>query len=164
MPTKTLQANRNVPLPPRKIESGTFFFTLALADRQSDLLVSQVDRLRRSYQIMQQRLARACMAESGCQHTSHNHNVAILFSMVPVNLTVPLEDFLMGKRTCDSGLDDRGRDHDGEIRHKRRDTLVGTLRQTYGADFAKGYRSDAKLGTVLEGEGADTLSELLKRR
>ncbi len=70
----------------------------------------------------------------------------------------------MGKRTCDSGLDDRGRDHDGEIRHKRRDTLVGTLRQTYGADFAKGYRSDAKLGTVLEGEGADTLSELLKRR
>jgi putative transposase len=39
-----------------KIEGGTFFFTLALADRRSDLLVSQVDRLRRSYRIMQQRL------------------------------------------------------------------------------------------------------------
>jgi putative transposase len=39
-----------------KIEGGTFFFTLALADRRSDLLVRHVDRLRRSYRIMQQRL------------------------------------------------------------------------------------------------------------
>jgi REP-associated tyrosine transposase len=31
-----------------KIEGGTFFFTLALADRRSDLLVSHIDRLRRS--------------------------------------------------------------------------------------------------------------------
>jgi hypothetical protein len=70
----------------------------------------------------------------------------------------------VGKKTCDTGLDDRCRDRDGEIRHKRRDTHVGTLRETYGADFARGYRSDAKLGTVLENERAHTLSELLKRR
>jgi hypothetical protein len=69
----------------------------------------------------------------------------------------------MGKRSCDTGLDNRCRDSDGEIRHKRSDTLVGTLRQTYGQDFAKGYRSDAKLGTVLDLERAATLSELLKR-
>jgi hypothetical protein len=68
------------------------------------------------------------------------------------------------KKSCDSGLDNRCRDNDGEIRHKRSDTLVGTLRGTYGADFAKGYRSDAKLGTLLENERAHTLSELLKRR
>jgi hypothetical protein len=38
----------------------------------------------------------------------------------------------MPKRDCNSGLDNRCRDNDGEIRHKRSDTLVGTLRQTYG--------------------------------
>jgi hypothetical protein len=66
-------------------------------------------------------------------------------------------------KDCKTGLDNRCRDNDGEIRHKRSDTLVGTLRETYGSDFAKGYRSDAKLGTVLDREGADTLSELLKK-
>ena len=70
----------------------------------------------------------------------------------------------MAGRDCKTGLDNRCRDGDGEIRHKRRDTLVGTLRDTYGPDFAKGYRSDAKLGTVLDSEGAHTLSDLLKRR
>jgi hypothetical protein len=70
----------------------------------------------------------------------------------------------MAKQDCDTGLDSRCRDSDGEIRHKRSDTLVGTLRQTYGDDFAKGYRSDAKLGTVLDRERAVTLSDLLKRR
>jgi hypothetical protein len=70
----------------------------------------------------------------------------------------------MSKKDCDTGLDNRCRDNDGEIRHKRSDTLVGTLRGTYGPDFAQGYRSDAKLGTVLKNERADTLSELLKRR
>ena len=67
-------------------------------------------------------------------------------------------------RDCKTGLDDRCRDRDGEIRHKRSDTLVGTLRETYGSDFVKDYRSDAKLGTVLDREGVDTLSDLLKKR
>ena len=67
-------------------------------------------------------------------------------------------------RDCKTGLDDRCRDRDGEIRHKRSDTLVGTLRESYGSDFAKGYRSDTKLGTVLDREGANTLSDLLKKR
>ena|SRR5215470_16354399 len=69
----------------------------------------------------------------------------------------------MGNKSCDTGLDNRCRDNNGEIRHKRSDTLVGTLRSTYGSDFAKGYRSDAQLGTVLKQENASTLSELLKR-
>jgi hypothetical protein len=69
----------------------------------------------------------------------------------------------MSRRDCNSGLDDRCRDEDGEIRHKRRDTLVGTLRKTYGVEFAKGHRSDAELGTVLDHEGVDTLSQLLKQ-
>ena len=36
----------------------------------------------------------------------------------------------------------------GEIREKRGDTLVRTLRQEYGNGFADGFRSDAKLETV----------------
>lgn len=69
----------------------------------------------------------------------------------------------MAKKHFPTGLDGRMRDEDGEIRHKRRDTLVKTLRKTYGPEFAKGYRSDAQLGTVLDKEGAETLDELLKK-
>ena len=61
------------------------------------------------------------------------------------------------------GLDERHRDKDGEIRHKRSDTLVRTLRAEYGDGVAKGYRSDAQLGTVLKNEGLNSLSELLKK-
>jgi hypothetical protein len=61
------------------------------------------------------------------------------------------------------GLDGRMRDQDGEIRRKRSDTLVGTLRDQYGAGFAAGYRADAKLGTVLKREGVDSLDQLLKK-
>ncbi len=61
------------------------------------------------------------------------------------------------------GLDGRQRDADGEIRQKRNDTLVGTLRQTYGPNFAPDYRSDTKLGTVLRKEHVATLDQLRKR-
>ena len=52
-----------------------------------------------------------------------------------------------------TGLDGRQRDENGQIREKRGDTLVGTLRREYGEDFAKGYRSDTKLQTVREATG-----------
>lgn len=61
------------------------------------------------------------------------------------------------------GLDGRMRDSDGEIRQKRSDTLVGTLRKEYGDGFAAGYRSDTKLGTVLKREGVETLDQLRKK-
>jgi len=70
----------------------------------------------------------------------------------------------MAKAPKHPGLDSRSRNEDGEIRKKRSDTLVGTLRDEYGQDFAKGYRSDTKLRTVLEREGLDDLSQLLKRK
>lgn len=69
----------------------------------------------------------------------------------------------MAKKHCDSGLDDRCRDRDGSIRQKRGDTLVGTLRQTYGDDFAAGKRSDMRLDTLLDQERAISLTELLRR-
>jgi hypothetical protein len=63
-----------------------------------------------------------------------------------------------------TGLDNRMRDHNGEIRQKRSDTKVETLRKTYGDDFASGYRSDAHLGTVLKREGVESLDQLLKKK
>jgi hypothetical protein len=60
------------------------------------------------------------------------------------------------------GLDNRTRDDDGEIRQKRGDTLVRTLRQTYGPDFASGVRSDMRLDTLRERVGEESLSQMLK--
>jgi len=40
------------------------------------------------------------------------------------------------------GLDDRGRDKSGQIEKKHGNTLVRTLRQTYGENFAPGVRGD----------------------
>ena len=60
------------------------------------------------------------------------------------------------------GLDGRHRDDNGQISRKHGNTLVRTLRETYGDDFAAGIRSDAKLSTVLDRTGANSLSDLLK--
>jgi hypothetical protein len=62
------------------------------------------------------------------------------------------------------GLDGRHRDADGRISEKHGNTRVGTLRETYGDNFAQGIRSDAKLSTVLDRTGAASLSDLLKNR
>lgn len=66
----------------------------------------------------------------------------------------------MTKRT---GLDGRYRDLDGEIRQKNGNTRIDTLRKNYGEDFARGYRGDMKLETLLDNAGARSLSEYLKR-
>jgi len=66
--------------------------------------------------------------------------------------------------TMTRGLDKRYRDKDGEIRRKQGNTTVRTLRETYGNDFAGDFRSDARLETVLEETGCDSLSEYLKKR
>ena len=70
---------------------------------------------------------------------------------------------LITSKHCNSGLDDRCRDNDGEIRRKNGSTRVDTLRQTYGEHFAPGVRGDMKLENLLGRKGADSLSELLRR-
>ena len=70
----------------------------------------------------------------------------------------------MSKKRCDEGLDGRCRDTDGTIREKQGDTLVGTLRTIYGSDFASGRRADMRLDSLLEQEGAASLSEILRDR
>jgi hypothetical protein len=67
-------------------------------------------------------------------------------------------------RDCQTGLDQRCRDGSGEIRRKNGSTLVGTLRDIYGDEFAPGVRGDMKLDTLLDRTGADSLSDLLRRK
>ncbi|HET9342867.1 MAG TPA: hypothetical protein VFO25_08140 [Candidatus Eremiobacteraceae bacterium] len=66
-------------------------------------------------------------------------------------------------RGCRTGLDSRCRDESGEIRRKNGSTLVGTLRDIYGDDFAPGVRSDMKLDTLLDRKGVDSLSQLVRK-
>jgi len=65
-------------------------------------------------------------------------------------------------KNCRTGLDQRCRDQNGEIREKRGNTLVRTLRETYGPNFAPGVRSDARLDTLRERAGGESLSKILK--
>lgn len=71
----------------------------------------------------------------------------------------------MTPKTLPKGPYHRGRDQNppkaGQIREKRADTQGGTLRDEYGENFAKGYPSDAHLGTVREDNGK-SLHQLVK--
>jgi len=68
------------------------------------------------------------------------------------------------RKSCDAGLDNRCRDLNGEIRQKRGDTLVKTLRETYGPDFALGIRGDTKLATLRDRAGGVSLTDLVKKK
>ena len=72
-------------------------------------------------------------------------------------------EMMMPNRHCNTGLDDRCRGKDGTIRQKNGATRIGTLRETYGPDFASGRRSDMKLDTLLDETGAKSLTEYRKR-
>jgi hypothetical protein len=60
------------------------------------------------------------------------------------------------------GLDHRHRDKDGEISKKHGNTLVGTLRKTYGPTFASGFSDHDKLGDVLDKLDEPSLSKLVR--
>ncbi len=60
-------------------------------------------------------------------------------------------------------LDGRARDNDGEVRRKRGDTLIGTLRGEYPG-FAPGVRADMRLDNYLDREGLDSLSNALRNQ
>lgn len=68
----------------------------------------------------------------------------------------------MNKRS-QPGLDGRHRDVNGQIDRKHGNTLVGTLRQTYGDDFAASRRADTKLSTLLQATGMSSLRQYIKR-
>ena len=55
------------------------------------------------------------------------------------------------------GLDNRHRDKNGEISKKHGNTLISTLRHTYGQGFAPGQPGHKKLS-----ENVESLSQLVK--
>jgi hypothetical protein len=59
------------------------------------------------------------------------------------------------------GLDNRHRDKSGQIARKHGNTLISTLRQTYGAQFAPDCPGDAKLSDVLHRLDEPSLSQLV---
>jgi len=67
-----------------------------------------------------------------------------------------------GRKDRRPGLDNRERESSRQIRDKRGDTRVDTLRQTYGDTFAPGIRGDAHLKTLLDRTGSNSLSDYLK--
>ena len=58
------------------------------------------------------------------------------------------------------GLDNRHRNHDGEISHKHGNTQIRTLRKIYGQFFAAGYPETEKLSEVLLQLNETSLSQL----
>ena len=60
------------------------------------------------------------------------------------------------------GLDNRHRDKNGEIGRKHGNTLISTLRQTYGPNFAPGIPGHTKLSDVLHVLDEPSLSQLVR--
>jgi hypothetical protein len=60
-------------------------------------------------------------------------------------------------------LDGRHRDKSGRIDKKHGNTLVGSLRRTYGERFAKGRRPTLMLKTLLKETGTDSLHAYLAK-
>jgi hypothetical protein len=60
------------------------------------------------------------------------------------------------------GLDNSHRDIGGQVREKKDDARIDSLRQIYGDSFAPGLRGDAHLSTLLERTGSNSLSDYLK--
>jgi hypothetical protein len=59
-------------------------------------------------------------------------------------------------------FDARHRDKNGEISRKHGNTLIRTLRKTYGQGFAAGCADDAKLSDVLSKLDDTSLSHLIR--
>jgi hypothetical protein len=59
-------------------------------------------------------------------------------------------------------IDTRHRDKNGEISRKHGNTLIRTLRKTYGPGFASGCKDDAKLSEVLHKMDEMSLSHLIR--
>ena len=62
------------------------------------------------------------------------------------------------------GLDQRHRDKNGEIARKHGNTLISTLRHTYGQSFAPGIDGNKKLEDVLHDLDEPSLSRLVHDR
>jgi hypothetical protein len=60
------------------------------------------------------------------------------------------------------GLDQRHRDKNGEISRNHGNTLIGTLRKSFGIRFVPGQQDDTKLSSVLETPDEESLRKLVR--
>jgi hypothetical protein len=60
------------------------------------------------------------------------------------------------------GLNHRHRDASGQVHKKESNTLVATLRKTYGADFGGNISGRAHLSTLLTRTGHESLTDYMK--
>ena len=67
------------------------------------------------------------------------------------------------KTSARKALDGRHRDKTGRIDRKHGNTLVGSLRKTYGDHFAKGRRSTLMLKTLLKETRTESLHAYLAK-
>jgi hypothetical protein len=58
----------------------------------------------------------------------------------------------------------RSRNKDGELREKRGDTHIATIRKQYGDNVAPGMRGDTHLHTAKEKAGVTSLDGLLRKQ
>lgn len=63
---------------------------------------------------------------------------------------------------ADTALHSRHRDKNGEISRKHGNTLIRSLRKTYGSGFAKGCDDHEKLSEVLQKLDEPSLSSLIR--
>lgn len=64
--------------------------------------------------------------------------------------------------TAKLGLDGRHRDKNGEISRKHGNTLISTLRKTYGESFAPGIPGHSTLSDALHQLDEPSLSKLVR--
>ena len=67
------------------------------------------------------------------------------------------------KASANKGLDGRHRDKGGQIDRKHGNTLLKSLRKTYGEHLAAGRRGDMMLKTLLKESGSPSLHEYLRK-
>jgi hypothetical protein len=98
---------------------------------------------------------------SGCKDDSRWHRAVAVQDChsVPAggcSLTVGTMEGTMSS----AGLDNRHRNHDGEISHKHGNTTIQTLRKIYGQSFAAGHPETKTLSEVLLQLNETSLSQL----
>jgi hypothetical protein len=84
--------------------------------------------------------------------------------MYVLSILDSIKDIELVSENRSSNLDGRHQNANGEIDRKHGNTLVGTLRETYGEDFAAGHRADMKLSTLLRESGADSPQPISETR
>src|SRR5215470_1323491 len=78
-----------------KVEGGVFFFTMALADRSSDLLVRHTDRLRRVYTSVRERYPFETIAI--CVLPDHLHAI---WSLPQSSALEPDQEWIFSRTPC----------------------------------------------------------------